>query len=364
MAIAAAEKKPVEELPVLRADELSAQPIDARLWLIRDLWLHQAVGWCAGAPKSGKTFFACEMAISVASGAPCLGHFVVEEPGPTLIYLAEDSLPRIHDRIAAICSHRKIDLAALDLYLITVPRLQLDLPSDLERLDATVARIKPHLLLLDCLSRLHARDESSASEMSPLLGSVRELSRRHNLAITICHHVTKRGHQRHGQALRGSGDLWAFADSSAYLNRRDDRIEMVLEHRSAAAPDPVTLSLVSDSPDQSPHLEILATADGEPPPPPLGERVRTLLADVTKPLSRAVMRKKLSVNNQRLGEALVFLERHGMAERSDAGWCLAKPAASSPTPAAASTDQASSSLPDTRQISLLFDKTPAKKEDR
>jgi RecA-family ATPase len=167
MAIAVVETKPVEELPVLRADQLGAQAIDTRLWLIRELWLHQAVGWCAGQPKSAKTFFACEMAISVASGAPCLGHFVVEEPGPVLIYLAEDSLPRIHDRIAAICTHRKIDLATLDLYIITVPRLQLDLPADLARLDATIARIKPQLLLLDCLSRLHARDESSASEMSP-----------------------------------------------------------------------------------------------------------------------------------------------------------------------------------------------------
>jgi hypothetical protein len=370
--MAVEKKKPVEELPVQRADQLDAQP-DAPTWLVRDLWLHLGVGWCAGAPKTTKTHVVLDVAVSVASGTACLGHFVVEQPGPVLVYLAEDALPRVRERIAALCVHRHIDLAALELYVITAPRLQLDVAADRQRLDATLKRLNPRLLILDPLVRLHGCDESSAPEMAALLGFLRELSRRHSLAITVVHHLTKKGHRRHGEGLRGSGDLWAWSDSAAYLTRRDDKIEMVLEHRSAAAPAPITLTLVPGPAGQAPHLELVAGgSEAAAPPPPLGEQVRALLATVSKPRSRAALRKKLHVNNQRLGEALTFLERHGMVERTEAGWRLAKPSSFSSAPASETTPTTTSASPSPvptpephadDQISLpLFERaTPPKK---
>ena len=52
-------------------------------WLVTELWANKAVGFIAGEPKSFKSWLALDMAISVASGTPCLGEFSVPEAGKT-----------------------------------------------------------------------------------------------------------------------------------------------------------------------------------------------------------------------------------------------------------------------------------------
>src|SRR5690606_28356362 len=69
-------------------------------WLVRSLWSEQAVGFIAGTPKSCKSWLGLDLAISVASATPCLERFEVEQPGPTLVFLAEDSLHQVRRRIA------------------------------------------------------------------------------------------------------------------------------------------------------------------------------------------------------------------------------------------------------------------------
>ena len=152
------------ELPVLHPKDLDLQRDDQQ-WLIRSLWGRAAVGIVGGAPKCCKTFFGLDMAVSVASGTKALGHFEVEDHGAVLVYLAEDGLPMVRQRIESLCRRRLLDLAGLDLKVITAPTLRLDLKSDQDRLRATVRRLRPRMLLLDPLVRLHRLDENSATEI-------------------------------------------------------------------------------------------------------------------------------------------------------------------------------------------------------
>ena len=46
------------------------------------------------------------MALSVATGTPCLGTYPVLESGPALIYLAEDSLSVVRERVLALATYR------------------------------------------------------------------------------------------------------------------------------------------------------------------------------------------------------------------------------------------------------------------
>jgi len=321
-----------DRLPVLRADALDAQP-PAPSWLVRDLWGHLAVGWIAGQPKVGKSWLGLELALSVASGTPCLDYFPVEQPGPALIYLAEDSLPHLRERIASLCAYHRLPLDKVDLYVIAAPTLRLDDHDDQARLAATIARIQPRLLLLDPLIRLHLCDENAASEMSALLGFLRALSREHQLAIVLVHHMSKKNRRELGQAMRGSIDLWAWSDSAAYLTRHKDHLLLTLEHRSAPPPSPVHICLVTGQ--SGPHLERITIPEPEPggsnSTPALAEQVRTLLGKSAAPLSRVALRSQLRVNNHRLGETLAELERDGIAERTSSGWTLR---ASHPQPAA------------------------------
>jgi len=58
---------------------------------VEQLWGASSVGLIGGAPKCSKTWLGLDLALSVATGTPCLGHYAVPEPGPVLVYLAEDA---------------------------------------------------------------------------------------------------------------------------------------------------------------------------------------------------------------------------------------------------------------------------------
>ena len=81
-------------------------------------------------------------------------------------------------------------------------------------------------VVLDPFVRLHRIDENVSGEVAPLLAYLRELQRRHAIAVTLVHHARKgAGTMRAGQALRGSSEFHAWGDSNLYLRRdRDDQL--------------------------------------------------------------------------------------------------------------------------------------------
>jgi hypothetical protein len=308
----------VEMLPVCRANQLEIKPPE-QLWLIEPLWAHSAVGIIGGAPKCCKSWLGLDMAVSVASATPCLGHFAVKNPGPALIFLAEDANSAVRARIEALCAHRRLDIQRLNLYVITASSLRLDLEHDQKRLKATVAALRPHLLLLDPLVRLHRLDENSAADISKLLGFVREIQRTYDTAIVLVHHASKKHRAHPGQSLRGSSDLHAFGDSNAYLARHKQHIVLTLEHRSAKAIDPIQMQLVAGADGTDTHLQIMmptATTTAAS----LAQRTLVLLQNSPKPLPRTIIRKQLQVNNQRLGETLVNLAKQQLILQTPKGW--------------------------------------------
>src|SRR6202790_2896499 len=127
-----------------------------------------------------------------------------------------------------------LSLAELDIQVITAPTVRLDLEADRRNLAETVAKMQPRLLILDPFVRLHRIDENVSGEVAPLLAFLRELQRRHAVAIAVVHHARKgAGTVRAGQALRGSSEFHAWGDSNLYLRRdADDRIVLTVEHRS------------------------------------------------------------------------------------------------------------------------------------
>ena len=319
-------------LPTSRVAALDAGAGDGSIrWRIDKIW-GEGVGILGGPPKCAKSWFGLDMAVSLASGTPLLCRFAIPEPGPTLVYLAEDALPQVRSRIAGICQHRHLDLSALDLHVITAPVVRLDQDADQKRLTHTVQTLRPKLLLLDPLVRLHRLDENSSQDISALLGFLRELQRRCDVAIVVVHHMRKAVRAQLGQALRGSGDLHAWNDHGVYLTRTGtggNRIRLTLEHRSAPCLEPLELRLISNPDGSATHLEVLDSAGSDDPDDPDGseaaaapslhDRVLAALRRNQRPMSRSQLRDTLRINNNRLGEAIAELERTGRIQRSDQG---------------------------------------------
>src|SRR6202167_4678498 len=198
-------------LPVVRVGEIAEDELAER-WLVEQLWCARSVGVIGGAPKSAKTWLGLDMALSVATGTPCLGKYAVPEPGPVLIYLAEDALPVVRQRVDGMAKHRGLDLAGVEIHVITAPVLRLDRDPDRMRLLETIRRLRPRLLLLDPLVRLHGIDENNAGEVAALLAYFRSLQRQLDLSVLLVHHTRKNaiGGAAAGQGLGGWGETHSF----------------------------------------------------------------------------------------------------------------------------------------------------------
>jgi hypothetical protein len=311
-----------DTFPVVRVGEIPRDESQPR-WLVEGLWGPASVGFVAGHPKACKSWLGLDIAVSVATGLPCLGRFRVTEPGRALIYLAEDSLPMVRERVAALARHRGLALEQVDLHVITAPELRLDLAEHCVRLQATVQRLRPRLVLLDPLVRLHRLDENRSADIAGLLSHLRALQRAFQVAVLVVHHTRKNevGGGPAGQGLRGSGDLWAWSDSTLYIRRVKGKLRLSMEHRAAAAPDAIWLRLADEDQERL-HLEVI---DGEV----ALEEQHSLVEAVMEALSpgaaltRTELRDRVKVKNERLGEALVTMEREGLLTRGPGGRRLA-----------------------------------------
>ena len=309
-------------LPIRRACELSEAAHQPQ-WLVEGLWAEQAVGILGGEPKCCKSFLALDMAVSVASATPCLRRFAVRRSGPVLLFPAEDSHAVVRQRLQGICAAAETSFDALPVYVITAPRILLDLPQDRQRLRETVAALKPALLVLDPFIRLHRADENASKEVAPLLGYLRDLQREFLLAVLLVHHVRKRSaKERPGQALRGSSDLHGWGDSNLYLRRNDSHLLLSIEHRAAASQDDIALNLLADGP-------ALALSMLDAPPPaeqPLDsapERVLRAMTQAARPLSAQQLRKLCRMRTATLCDTLASLRHQGRIMRGPHGYSLA-----------------------------------------
>ena len=221
------------KLPVRRAHQLELRPEQQR-WLIEHLWTDEAVGIVGGAPKCCKSFCALDMAVSVASGAPCLGRFRPAQTGRVLLFAGEDPLSVVRERLEGISLVAGRNLDELDLLVITAPKLRLDVDDDRTRLSNTIEALSPKLLVLDPFVRLHSCDENAVAEVAPLLDYLRALQRNYHCSVLLVHHARKNaGSLRGGQALRGSSELFAWTDSNLSLRRKGEELLLGAEHRSA-----------------------------------------------------------------------------------------------------------------------------------
>jgi hypothetical protein len=156
--------------------------------------------------------------------------------------------------------HRGRALTGVDIHVITAPALRLDREPHRHRLLETARQLRPRLVLLDPLVRLHRVDENNASEVAELLAYFRSLQRQLDLSVILVHHTRKNaaGGVAAGQGLRGSSDLHAFGDSNLYLRRVRERLMLLSEHRAAPAAPAVTLELVTTDAATT-HLEVVAS---------------------------------------------------------------------------------------------------------
>jgi hypothetical protein len=219
------------------------------------------VGFIAGQPKSFKTWFGLDLAISVSTGADFLEYFRVNDPGPVLYIQAEDGPALIKQRAAKVLPNKRMDRVrfqhegvgpADDPILIWEPPTEdLEVPKiaapDPERMDEPPVLSEPGwqgwldetlekgypgtgeryvLVMLDPLMMMAGDvEENRAHEMmSKIYKPLLLLARKHHLALLVVHHMKKGGDengkgstQRGGQMMLGSVANHAWSQNSLYV---------------------------------------------------------------------------------------------------------------------------------------------------
>lgn len=305
--------------PVEQAHRLE-QHAELPRWLVEGLWSEEAVGLVGGEPKVCKSFLALDLAVAVASGTPCLRRFAIPKRGRVLLFAAEDSLPVVRQRLEGISHVAGVPFAQLDVHVITAPTVRLDDPDHVQRLANTVEGLHPRLLVLDPFVRLHRRDENVSAEVAPLLDRLRQMQRQYAVAVLVVHHAKKgSGKTRAGQALRGSSEFHAWADSLLYLRRHDDRLTLSAEHRAGPGIEGIALRLRTD--DEHLALQIVEgpSVTESPSPLPVPERIRRVLAAASAPVSLGELREACHLRKATLCEALGELTARAEVLRTEAG---------------------------------------------
>jgi len=211
-------RRPVERQPrrLLSLEELQAEAAKEIEWLIPGLRLPVG-GSCliAGAPGIGKSFLALHAAISVASGDHFLRYYPTVS-GPVVYVDEESSLEAFNMRQAMLRNGNGLDLETLPFWVGVKQAFLLDHKGALNELINLLKPIKPLLVVLDALIRLHRGDENSAKDMQREIGC----------AIILIQHQRKEGLFRNRRdVVRGSSELTAWPDSVITLDRNADHHE-------------------------------------------------------------------------------------------------------------------------------------------
>lgn len=210
-------------------------------FIVRDVLTLGACGFIAGTPKTYKSWSALDMALSIATGADFLGHFPVVNPGPVLYIQEEDPAPTVKTRSAKIWTGKGVDKLVMDEDGV------MWLPPETEKeFDPDVAGYIQHgftisdsawLLWLDeqLAEGLDAQqykalfidtfgmtagdvDDNKSQELNArVLKPLKTLSRKHEVAILLVHHLGKADRERSGSRLLGSTALHAWGEDSIYM---------------------------------------------------------------------------------------------------------------------------------------------------
>jgi hypothetical protein len=238
------------------------------LWLVRNIWPQATVGFIAGQPKSWKSWTALDLALSISTGAPFLGHFRVERPGPVLYIQEEDGASLIKLRYGRMRLGKKTDSMIYDReeeqvvwvppdenqsppkmkamvrrdFVLSEPGWQSWLDDQLtkgyirEGADADTAEPYVLLVLDPLLMMVGEIEENKASAMNAkIYKPLKLLANKHGVAIVIVHHMRKGSNEgiRGGQMMLGSAATHGASESAMYFTHDKGGLHVEVEHKNA-----------------------------------------------------------------------------------------------------------------------------------
>jgi hypothetical protein len=223
------------------AGQLIAEGVPRPKWLIRKIWGRGFCGFIAAEPKSYKSYFAMDLAISIATGKPFLNDRQFGcTPAPVLYLQEEDGIPLTVLRYEQVMDGKHPEGHPLGQMTMSGNQLiwnpPMFVPVALEIRRGFVASdpvwqswlldfIQEHgfaMTIIDTLgTSIGDIDINDAPKLYPrVLNPLKQISNTTGCSIAIVHHNRKarEGH-RAGQQMAGSQAFHAWTESALYLSK-------------------------------------------------------------------------------------------------------------------------------------------------
>jgi len=187
-------------------DSLEPQPLSALLakqfppdmfWLEPNILPKGGIMLFGGQAKIGKSFIALELIRALASGTSPFDYPLLQVPKAAKVLLIEQELGEygLQKRIKTLFPPSVMSACNDNLwYLSMVPELKLDEVRGYDKLRKIVDKVKPNILVLDPISKMHNYEEQSNSQIGELLSKLSKLRkefRELGLSIIMSHHFGK-----------------------------------------------------------------------------------------------------------------------------------------------------------------------------
>jgi hypothetical protein len=181
--------------------------------------------------EQGKTFFALDIALSVASGLDFHGRRVKQGP---VVYVLGEGRGGLKKRVMAwLREHRLNDVPDAFFVLEAVQfHSSEDVATLRNQIEATGE--KPAMVVIDTFARCAVGiEENDATEMGQWIDAIRQLQEDIHVDILALHHATKsKGRKRPSE--RGSSAFIGATDTAIRLTRKDDLISVSCEKQKDA----------------------------------------------------------------------------------------------------------------------------------
>jgi len=236
-------RKIVERLPRVEVADLFTHPSKQTVWLWRG-WLPADQVTLFGAHGgTGKSFFALQLAVSVALGRSLFG---IETLRCKVLFVSlEDGVHVVRGRLAAICVALGVNPAELaqsleiregtadpELFAAEGRNAGGATPTAHE-LDRVVKALQPGLIIIDNASDAFGADEIQRRQVRAFIRQLAALARSAEAALLLLAHVDK-------NVARGEGTNEAYSGSTAWNNSarsrwflKRERAELVLSHQKS-----------------------------------------------------------------------------------------------------------------------------------
>ncbi len=198
--------------------------------LVDKLIEHPSLNLITGAPNSGKTWFALDLAVSICDGKEFLGRFKTMKEN--VLYLNYDigRVP-LKRRVGMLCDSLPTNLYFTDLNsdkLDSIKYSSIDLKKtemQLERLHYIMGRIHASVLIVDTWADSFTGNENSSQDVSDVLGLVTKIFVRNGITVIYLTHTikVKRG------SLGKEFDEYSGSRGSSVIDGKMDNIFRLIE---------------------------------------------------------------------------------------------------------------------------------------